>query len=328
MLHPNTNITSKYSQETHYNCGRSSVFFASNCSPLLCYRSVTTALTAQIPAETLSQSHRLCFIGKERDSETGFSYFGARYYDSDLMTGWLSVDPMADKYPSLSPYAYCAWNPVRLVDPNGEEIGDYYDAQGNYLGWDGKYDNNVYIVTDRNSILKIKSNNTTPLSDVKICLKTNYFVLRNIEKVLNASINDNAQHEFGMTMQGIFSSEISQGEYGSVTLPDLPNIGEGLTVSIHSHPDADEKYGHWIEYMSFDKKDNKIVDAETFQNYDLNVIVGQREIQFEKGAAFYGRQPKNDLSPKEPILTISKTALSKMANGQTSAILKRVNLYE
>ena len=90
------------------------------CFMLLCYRSVTTALTAQIPMETLSQSHRLCFIGKERDSETGFSYFGARYYDSDLMTGWLSVDPMADKYPGLSPYAYCAWNPVKLVDPDGE----------------------------------------------------------------------------------------------------------------------------------------------------------------------------------------------------------------
>ena len=58
--------------------------------------------------------------GKERDSETGFSYFGARYYDSDLMTGWLSVDPMADKYPSLSPYAYCGWNPIKLVDPDGE----------------------------------------------------------------------------------------------------------------------------------------------------------------------------------------------------------------
>ena len=62
------------------------------------------------------------FTGKERDSETGYSYFGARYYDSDLMTGWLSVDPMADKYPSLSPYAYCANNPVKLVDPDGEEV--------------------------------------------------------------------------------------------------------------------------------------------------------------------------------------------------------------
>ena len=42
--------------------------------------------------------------------------------DHELMTMWLSVDPMADKYPSISPYAYCAWNPVKLVDLDGREI--------------------------------------------------------------------------------------------------------------------------------------------------------------------------------------------------------------
>ena len=61
------------------------------------------------------------FSAKERDPETGLSYFGSRYYSSDLSI-WLSVDPMSDKYPSLSPYVYCADNPVKLVDPNGEEI--------------------------------------------------------------------------------------------------------------------------------------------------------------------------------------------------------------
>ena len=69
---------------------------------------------------TTAYEERFTFTGKERDSETGFSYFGARYYDSDLMTGWLSVDPLADKYPNISPYAYCNWNPVKIVDPNGE----------------------------------------------------------------------------------------------------------------------------------------------------------------------------------------------------------------
>ena len=68
------------------------------------------------------QKYPQSFTGKERDSETGFSYFGARYYDSDILTAWLSVDPLADKYPSLSPYAYCAWNPIRLVDPDGKDI--------------------------------------------------------------------------------------------------------------------------------------------------------------------------------------------------------------
>ena len=62
------------------------------------------------------------FNGKEKDCESGFHYYGARYYWSELLTGWLSVDPMADKYPGISPYAYCAWNPVKYIDPNGEWI--------------------------------------------------------------------------------------------------------------------------------------------------------------------------------------------------------------
>ena len=37
------------------------------------------------------------FTGKERDSETGYGYFGARHMDHELMTMWLSVDPLADR---------------------------------------------------------------------------------------------------------------------------------------------------------------------------------------------------------------------------------------
>ena len=64
----------------------------------------------------------LLHTGKEKDSETGYSHFSASFLDHELMTMWLSVDPMADKYPSLSPYAYCVWNSVKLVDPDGQDI--------------------------------------------------------------------------------------------------------------------------------------------------------------------------------------------------------------
>jgi RHS repeat-associated protein len=74
------------------------------------------------------------FTGKERDEETGYGYFGARYIDHELTTMWLSVDPMADKYPSISPYAYCAWNPVKLVDPDGNEAIDNDDWYINSKG--------------------------------------------------------------------------------------------------------------------------------------------------------------------------------------------------
>ena len=58
MHQKSTNIIPKYRQETYYNYVRSSVFFASNCSPLLCYRFVSTTLTAQIPTETLFQTKK------------------------------------------------------------------------------------------------------------------------------------------------------------------------------------------------------------------------------------------------------------------------------
>ena len=94
--------------------------------------------------------YRNVFTGKERDEETGYGYFGARYMDHELMTMWLSVDPMADKYPSISPYAYCAWNPVRLVDPNGEDIWELND--------EGKL---VWIKESKYEIIKYGSHSIT-----------------------------------------------------------------------------------------------------------------------------------------------------------------------
>ena len=58
------------------------------------------------------------FNGKELDPETGLYYYGARYYNPQSST-WLSVDPLAEKYPSLTPYAYCANNPFLFLDEYG-----------------------------------------------------------------------------------------------------------------------------------------------------------------------------------------------------------------
>ena len=47
------------------------------------------------------------------------------------------MDPLAEKYYGVSPYAYCGNNPVRYVDPDGRKI---VDAKGNVIytkddGW-------------------------------------------------------------------------------------------------------------------------------------------------------------------------------------------------
>ncbi|NAW50254.1 hypothetical protein GNY06_02245, partial [Elizabethkingia argentiflava] len=62
---------------------------------------------------------------KELDDETGYYYYGARYYNPRVSL-WLNVDPLAEKMPSWSPYAYAFNNPVRLVDPDGREPIPWY----------------------------------------------------------------------------------------------------------------------------------------------------------------------------------------------------------
>ena len=73
---------------------------------------------------------RYKFTGKERDEETGYDYFGARYWW--LAGTWLSVDPLADKYPNISPYAYCAWNPIKYTDPDGRDVY-MFDEDGTFV---------------------------------------------------------------------------------------------------------------------------------------------------------------------------------------------------
>jgi len=93
------------------------------------------------------------FSAKEKDTETGYSYFGSRYYSSDLSI-WLSVDPMSDKYPTMSPYVYCANNPIKLVDPNGEEINPIFSTSGELLGTDSKGWKGKAIVMDKKDFKK------------------------------------------------------------------------------------------------------------------------------------------------------------------------------
>ena len=78
------------------------------------------------------------FNAKELDEETGMYYYEARYYKPPVFT---SRDPMFEKYFWMTPYAYCANNPVKYVDPSGEEIDDDIIIQG-------KNNSSITIKTD------------------------------------------------------------------------------------------------------------------------------------------------------------------------------------
>jgi len=103
------------------------------------------------------------FAGKEKDAETGLSYFGARY--EDPRTGrFISVDPVGAVDPRtsktnealllnpqrLNPYAYALNNPYRYFDRDGREVKSTFDK-----------DKGVVTTTDldsgKTSIMRAKS---------------------------------------------------------------------------------------------------------------------------------------------------------------------------
>ena len=80
-------------------------------------------------------ANRYRFSGKEEQGFAGVPWqdFGARMYDPDLAR-WTTPDPLAEKYPGISPYVYCNDNPVNFVDPDGRN--PIYNRFGTLLGTD------------------------------------------------------------------------------------------------------------------------------------------------------------------------------------------------
>lgn len=76
------------------------------------------------------------WTGKEKQA---MSILSGDWYDSTArylgtQGQFMSIDPQSEKYPGISPYAYCAGDPVNAVDPEG--TNPIYDQNGNFLGTD------------------------------------------------------------------------------------------------------------------------------------------------------------------------------------------------
>lgn len=83
--------------------------------------------------------------GKERldVSRLDLYDFGARQY-APALPRWLTMDPLAEKYYGVSPYVYCASNPIKLFDPDGREIRVAKEYQD-------------YFITDLNNVFGEKT---------------------------------------------------------------------------------------------------------------------------------------------------------------------------
>ncbi len=126
-------------------------------------------------AGSVTSPNRWRFSGKEDQSclNAGISLldFGARMYNPAIAR-WTAADPLAEKYYGISPYAYCANNPILFTDITGNSYSEF-DVEGNYKRtidynwwhnlWHGRTGR---IVNDQNEVI-LSFKFADPKNDVK-----------------------------------------------------------------------------------------------------------------------------------------------------------------
>ncbi|MGQ2108040.1 DUF6443 domain-containing protein [Ornithobacterium rhinotracheale] len=123
--------------------------------------------------KTQNKDFKYKFNGKELQPETGLYDYGARFYLPDIGR-WMNIDPLAEKYYSISPYAYVNNNPIMLIDPTGMMPEDIFvnDSKGNHLFTldDGKSTITTITVSDLYDLgiqwWEPEANNYMPLKGV------------------------------------------------------------------------------------------------------------------------------------------------------------------
>lgn len=231
------------------------------------------------------------FEGKEFDRTYGLDWYDihTRQYDP-VVPSWHKMDPLAEKYYWISPYAYCANNPVNYADINGDSIFIDYEHQDEILSMINNVAQGIFGVTD-NGFLFL-SNEMKPSVDTDNYskyyrdlliegIKSNNTISVSIASIINYKNKTYDLNELG---QGItifdnqqahvyISGESHKTESGSFCSPEM--------VLAH------ELAGHAIPAIS---------TAYTHPFYDGFAVTAENIIRYEKGIPLriWGKYERKD----------------------------------
>ncbi len=184
------------------------------------------------------------FGGKEMDRDIDEYDFSARWYDP---TGihFNSIDPCADVHPEVSPYSFCANNPIKYIDPTGCLIGDYYDTRGVHIGNDGNKDYRKYIVINKNDARTISINNkngsTTPITAIASAISLpSEDNIKAADYIYEQAEAKNIEYGYYVSTTGEISSIFTDNQASSVKtgegINELTEKGLQPAFDVHVHP--------------------------------------------------------------------------------------------
>jgi RHS repeat-associated protein len=174
------------------------------------------------------------FTGKERDTESGLDYFGARYYASN-MGRFMSPDWAAKATPvpyaklsnpqSLNLYSYVGNNPLRAVDPDGH--ADVAAA------CKGQSTCNV-TVTDTVNIVHYDKKSGTSVVDSTLKVTTNFSVTTdakgNMSASASATVSNVSGHAYSDGQLATMGKDIGAVQGAAVTMGFGANTTQMMTA--------------------------------------------------------------------------------------------------
>jgi len=138
---------------------------------------------------------------KELDQETGWYYYGARYYDPQVST-WLSVDPLAEKNAGQSPYNFSLNNPVRYVDIKGLDTLDITRKK------------NKWVFTNYQ---KVKGNDVIRVHVGDMTYSYTYSEGEYGKRVMALTLPEDTKDNFGIYL--VSGAKLESGAYGYFVTP-------------------------------------------------------------------------------------------------------------
>ena len=189
-------------------------------------------------------------------------YLSTYNYNHFYEAAKLKVDPMADKYPHQSNYVYCSNNPIKVIDPNGEDEWEV-DKKGNItwkcesekhqlfaLDKNGKRTGEYTTLKSENILAQLTKGKKTILRgfDGEVCEEGSrreaLVGRKDVDDLLNVfkfvADNSTVEWEFEYAKENGKSqySLVTDGFSGQVT----SHFGSKAITSIHSHPNEPNNY--------------------------------------------------------------------------------------
>ena len=241
------------------------------------------------------------YNGKEFDKMHGLNTYdyGARQYNP-VTARWDRVDPLSEKYYSVSPYAYCAGNPINYIDPDGR---DWYMTSDSTVQWlsevtsqENTPDGGTYIGKEYNGLAISTYETNTEESE--------YGVRRGLIIILSARNTS----ESDRWIQNTKTQYMYPDNYNTDQIVDKD---QGQTTPFY-YNETEEKDKHKNGVYTFSDMPGRDEAHNCIWQAELSLVSKDRNRYFPKVTLVYGFHNLNRHTTTEPIKIVTPSPFQQM----------------